>query len=351
MGALQFLNDQLSKHDLEQNFHPILAGDMNLIFDPAVDALGGNPRLQKNSLSFLFQLLSKIDASDIFRIRHPEEKRFTFRRKQANGIIHRRLDYIFLSNTMQEFVNEIDILPSFMSDHSPVFMSLGKSAENNRGKGTWKFNNSLLNDDIFQNSMLEKITEILLTENNQNPQLKWEFLKYEIRKFCIKYAIEKSKNTRSQKLKHETIVKKFESCDENTPEASYEESKKWLEDWYENYTKGLILRSKTDWYEHGEKSTKYFLNLEKQNSIKNTIRNIFIDKNGTESLSTNDNEILDHAKNFYFNLFLRKSDKSLTDCAAFLANLHTPTLSNSSKVFCENHISMNELSESLFSMH
>ena len=35
------------------------------------------------------------------------------------------------------------------------------------------------------------------------------------------------------------------------------------------------MRSKCDWYEHGEKSSKFFLNLEKTRSTQNTIRNIF----------------------------------------------------------------------------
>ena len=34
-------------------------------------------------------------------------------------------------------------------------------------------------------------------------------------------------------------------------------------------TKGAIIRSRTRWREQGEKSTKYFLNLEKQQNAKN----------------------------------------------------------------------------------
>ena len=42
-------------------------------------------------------------------------------------------------------------------------------------------------------------------------------------------------------------------------------------------TEGIIMRSKTDWYEHGEKLTKYFLNLEKRNKAKSHIRKIITD--------------------------------------------------------------------------
>ena len=40
---------------------------------------------------------------------------------------------------------------------------------------------------------------------------------------------------------------------------------------YEEKVKAIIIRARARWYEHGEKSTKYFLNLEKRNHIKNLI--------------------------------------------------------------------------------
>ena len=36
-------------------------------------------------------------------------------------------------------------------------------------------------------------------------------------------------------------------------------------------TEVIIMRSKTDWYEHGEKSTKYFLSLKERNKDKSHI--------------------------------------------------------------------------------
>ena len=110
------------------------------------------------------------------------------------------------------------------------------------------------------------------------------------------------------------------------------------------------MRSKTNWYEYGEKSTKYFLNLEKHNSVKNTIRNIFIDKDGTEKLSCNDKDILDQAKTFYVNLFSRKSVKTIEDCSNFMNNIPIPTLSDENKLLCDSFLTADEMSESLTSM-
>ena len=37
-----------------------------------------------------------------------------------------------------------------------------------------------------------------------------------------------------------------------------------LESFYDEKVNGIIIRARARWHEHGEKSTKYFLNLEKK---------------------------------------------------------------------------------------
>ena len=54
-------------------------------------------------------------------------------------------------------------------------------------------------------------------------------------------------------------------------EASFNEytkCKKDLELIYERTTEVIKIRSKCQWYEEGEKSTKFFLNLEKKDPLK-----------------------------------------------------------------------------------
>ena len=45
---------------------------------------------------------------------------------------------------------------------------------------------------------------------------------------------------------------------------------------YLSKTEGIIIRARARWHEHGEKSTKYFLNLEKRNHVKKHIRKLGI---------------------------------------------------------------------------
>ena len=110
------LNSKLEDIDFDNSCKPIFGGDFNLIFDTTLDASGGNPSLKKRSLAKLMKILQNLDATDIFRVRHPLLKHFTFHRK--NPVIQRRLDYFFTANALQEYIGTVKILPSFMSDRS-----------------------------------------------------------------------------------------------------------------------------------------------------------------------------------------------------------------------------------------
>ena len=236
-----------------------------------------------------------------------------------------------------------------LSDHSPVILSLDEKPENKRGRGIWKLNNSLLDTEGFEEGVTLAINNTLVENRDANPHLLWEFVKYEARKFCIKFSKQRSKNNNFDKRKHEAIVAQFESnpSENITSQEDYDDSKQWLENWYDEYTKGAILRSKAEWYEQGEKSTKFFLNLEKRNSVKNTIRNLYIADN---IICDDESKILNHSKRFYENLFTRKSDKSLDACSVFLSNIDTPSLSLTQKESCDTLLDINELKYSLDSM-
>ena len=65
---------------------------------------------------------------------------------------------------------------------------------------------------------------------------------------------------------------------------------------YEYFAQGAIIRSRTRWYEQGEKSNKYFLNLESSRGKKSTIRKILRED---QSLTTNPKVIMDELRGFY----------------------------------------------------
>ena len=112
--------------DISQNKRIIVAGDYNIFFNSKLEAKGGKPLLKRNSIAKLFEIKESLDICDMWRIRNPNTQNFTFRQNHSTGLIKRRLDYTFISNCLQEFVNITDILLALSAGHSPLLISLLK---------------------------------------------------------------------------------------------------------------------------------------------------------------------------------------------------------------------------------
>ena len=111
--------------------------------------MGGKPILKEKFVATMDELKEEYDLFDIWRIRNPLEKSFTFRQNHSSGILNRRLDYIFISNKLQEFYNKAITLPGFKTDHSSVSVIISNCNEIKLGPGLWKFNNSRISDENF----------------------------------------------------------------------------------------------------------------------------------------------------------------------------------------------------------
>ena len=56
----------------------ILGGDLNLVFNCNLEACSGNPVLKKKSLTKFMKIKESLNLCDIWRIRNPKFKRYTF---------------------------------------------------------------------------------------------------------------------------------------------------------------------------------------------------------------------------------------------------------------------------------
>jgi len=94
------------------------------------------------------------------------------------------------------------------------------------------------------------------------------------------------------------------------------------------------VRARVRWHEQGEKSTKYFLNLEKRNHIKKHIRTLHI----SGVTKTDPSCILKEIDQIYCDLY--KTNNNLTDIEfkidSFLNDLNIPTLSEEQSIIWNN---------------
>ena len=96
-----------------------------------------------------------------------------------------------MSNVLQERGKKADILASFATDYSSILFSLNQISEFSHGKGLWEFNKPLL----LKKEYVEKLKEhILLTikmldnDDLRDKKVRWEYLKYEIGIFTIRFS-------------------------------------------------------------------------------------------------------------------------------------------------------------------
>ena len=113
--VLSKINEIIQNLETEEDTTIIWGGDFNLFFDVQLDAAGGSPKLKLNSVCRLLRIMSENDLCDIYRLRFPHEKRITWRHKTP--FKQRRLDYFLISDSLQDLVNAIKIIPSVQSDH------------------------------------------------------------------------------------------------------------------------------------------------------------------------------------------------------------------------------------------
>ena len=64
-----------------------------------------------------------------------------------------------------------------------------------------------------------------------------------------------------------------------------------LEEIFDSIAEGVKIRTRCQWYEEGEKSTKFFLNLEKKRGSQGLFHKLFVNDRELTDLKTINNEI------------------------------------------------------------
>jgi exonuclease III len=286
----------------------ISGGDFNTIFNPKLDKFkGGDNEIPIKAAKELINIMERNNLIDIWRVNNPNLKQYTWSRRTPKHISKSRLDYWIISDTLQYHCNKINIKIGYETDHQIVTMHVDNTQTQTKGKGYWKFNNLLIND----NQYITHITKIIETtiaeyENSENKTLNWDTLKMVIRRETVSYSIRKAKEKRSHKKELEKTIENLENLIVITTDGDVKDLQDELDvnktEWaglVDEEMRGVIFRSKCNWIEHGEKSSKYFFSLEKhRNEIKNIQSLDINDKNITDQ-----KEIQTHIENFYTKLY------------------------------------------------
>jgi hypothetical protein len=116
------------------------------------------------------------------------------------------------------------------------------------------------------------INDLLNVELTCNDQVFFEILKMKIKSISISHSITKSREEKDLTLKREKDILNLEDIINSAPSELIQSSLNNKKNRVGNEkVEGILLRSRANWHENGEKCSQYFCKLEKKNFIKKTI--------------------------------------------------------------------------------
>jgi len=336
LNFVENLGNTLSANNITNLDNVIIGGDWNVIRDVNLDKSGGVVSTKPNSVNSIEMLMSKLNLNDVWRIKNPYTRRYTWR--QSSPLIQCRLDYWLISDALFDNVASTDIIPSIRTDHSAITLCFDYIPKQQKGPNFWKFNSSLLSDNTFITGMRDKLRMWCADNEIVDRQLKWEFVKYEIRKFTCAYSKRKKyETTQKQKDLEHQLLDLERNLTGQLDVNRYNDIKNQLQKIDDEKMQGYIIRSKVQWHEEGERSTKYFLGLEKNRAVKKHVQKLKLPNGQT---TTNPKQILKVASNYYEKLY---SDKTVTQDILDDEILNaTESLNDEDKISCEGPITIQE---------
>ncbi len=180
-------------------------------------------------------------------------------------------------------------------------------------------------------------------KNDLDRRSKWEMIKILTRDGSIRLGIQRAKKQKSYISKIQKDLDNLNKAEDNgdiVDPSEKENLEKALNKYYKEKDNRYILRSKIKFVNEGERSSKFFFNLEKSRQSSNVIRHL---KDSDGNIKSTDGEILEIAGEFYQKLY---SSKNITNekISEYLDNIDLDKkLTNAEKMMCDEKITIKEV--------
>ena len=296
----------------------IIAGDFNFVFDEFIDCQNRKVLNDERSLArFVSEKFYELELWDLVQS-SSNSTNFTWRRESTRS----RLDYIIASGNIASKVKRYSHKWQLVkTDHAAVIVELTNSLETSTGRSYPKLSFNDIKDPVDKNY----IREVIINAKKDFlvdwcPHTRLEYVKLMIRSSVLRIRSSRNKEiSQLDALKEEVnTLEKFSTLNSNEINRLTDLKIK-IDKTEEMIEEQLKLKSGIKWREEGERSSKFFLNLINSKIRVGAAHKGFIDAGG--NLILNNADIVNHAKDFYSNLY---SGKPVTADQQFYA--HCPSL-------------------------
>lgn len=230
--------------------------------------------------------------------------------------------------------------------HSLVTIEIGLPKDN-RGPGFWHFNKMLLADIRFIQQMRAHIQNVQ-QDHFEDPSLKWEWIKFRIKEFCIQFSTHKNREKKQQVQSLQSHLNRLEETmdkiDSDDTRLEHQSVKRELAEIKLHQANAAIFRTKANWALAGEKPTAYFLGLEKRRSKRKTISAL---RDNQGCLLTNNKDILKHGKEFFETIYTENADSLIPLSGIIQESDSLPQISELSRLFINRPFTKEEFAAAL----
>ena len=345
------VNFFINLHDILQDdiseAENVAGGDYNCVMNSEKDRL--NCLTSQDVGQIDLKYLSDIhDLEDIWRRRNPDKREYTW---QGRGKMS-RIDMFLTSKSLNGQIQEVSHSYAPYTDHYSVIMSV-RTNEIIRGKGLWKMNTSHILENDYKEGLMNLWRDWQNKKQDYDIRKWWDIGKNKIKNFTIGFSNEINYKNKSNLNELEYEINLLKQSDPGNTQLN--DLQKQYDDTQSKIAEGARIRSRTKWWEQGEKSTKYFYNLEKSNGKGKAWDKIY-DKDG--NIITGHSNIQERQVEFYKDLY---TSQDIPNQPEFLNDLynrdmkffHDPIdkqLSNNSKQMLDSEITKEDVLKALKKM-
>ena len=179
------LGNLISNLEIDRNV--LVCGDFNTVLDNKHDIISGEHH-STSDISLFDSLKNEHELHGIWRNFHPNVKDYTW--SKSNPFIARRLDYILCNTFANSKITRGEHLLLAGSDHKAVTVTIQMS-NFVKGPGIWRFNDSLLKDQTYIDTVNALIDQLQSDLSIKDPILKWELIKAEVKSLTIQFSTQK----------------------------------------------------------------------------------------------------------------------------------------------------------------
>ena len=256
------VNFILKMHEIledDETAETIIGGDHNCTLDTLMDRRNCTSNSNDIGQIDMKYLIQTHDLEDIWRTRNPDSLKYTYFRGDKAS----RIDYFLTSISLNNQIDTVYAIYNPYSDHHGIRL-IFRTQETVMGKGPWKMNASKILLPEFKQKFEEMWEEWRSCKHlYQDVTQWWDLGKQKIKHLARNFAIEKGIQHQDHIDQLELAIAEAQNNNLSTAEITNLQNEHGA--LLGQKLEGARVRSRLQWWEEGEKSTKYFHNLEKRN--------------------------------------------------------------------------------------